>query len=60
MSLLKFEKKLKSAAEKQCSEIIASVYGEIQLELENDRSVYTDRYDYHVLVFNQITKKIRV
>lgn len=45
MALQNFEKKLKSAAEKKSSEIIASVSEEIHLELENVKShIITEAY----------------
>jgi len=45
MALQNFERKLKSAAEKKSSEIIASVSEEIHLELENIKShIITEAY----------------
>lgn len=45
VALQNFEKKLKSAAKKKSSEIIASVSEEIHLELENVKShIITEAY----------------
>lgn len=73
MALQNFEKKLKSAAKKKSSEIIASVSEEIHLELENVKShIITEAYvcstDYALLLsciqsiikFNYCTGEQRV
>ncbi|KAL0674735.1 hypothetical protein Bca4012_002716 [Brassica carinata] len=56
VALQNFEKKLKSAAKKKSSEIIASVSEEIHLELENVKShiiieAYVSSIDYALLFF---------